>query len=209
MTGGPEIPEAKEASGALGEDTVELELTAAEQLELSRASESRASEAATLTAVADKPGYDTFAYARTRRADVVGTITFAALVCGIAAAAGWHALLGAPAAQGASAPTTHPTAVTRAQPLRALVQLPNPFDPTEMFELPAETSEADARSAIAELLLRRARERQQQGFDLRRASTHHPHPAASAKPSDVFVTKLLAPASKLSDPPGSRNPTVD
>jgi hypothetical protein len=42
----------------------------------------------------------------------------------------------------------------------------NPFDPNEVFEFPAGTSEAEARDAAAEILMARAMERQRQ-FDAR------------------------------------------
>jgi hypothetical protein len=181
-----------------GEDTVELELTAAEQLELARA---HAAALGSPKTSPDKPGYDTFIYARTRRVDVAGTITFAALVCGATAAMGWHALLREPVAREAAATAfvTRPAPIVRAQPRPAVVQVVNPFDATEVFELPAQTSEAEAREAIADLLLQRARERRQQGFELHRASSHQPHPAAPVKPSDVFVTKLLSSVNRFDD----------
>jgi hypothetical protein len=42
----------------------------------------------------------------------------------------------------------------------AIVKYPNPFDPTEIFEFPPGTNRTDARQAVADLLLQRARERQ-------------------------------------------------
>ena len=184
-----------------GDDTVELELTAAEQLELARA---HAAALGPPKMSPDKPGYDTFVYARTRRVDLVGTITFAALVCGATAAMGWHALIREPVAREAAttagtAFVTRPAPIVRAQPRPAVVQVVNPFDATEVFELPAQTSEAEAREAIADLLLQRARERRQQGFELHRASSHQPHRAAPVKPSDVFVTKLLSSVNRFDD----------
>lgn len=190
MTGGADrIP---------GEDTVELELTAAEQLELARA---HAAALGPPSVSPDKPGYDTFVFARTRRVDVVGTVTFAALVCGATAAMGWHALIREPAARAAviTASATRPAPTVRAQPRPAVMRVVNPFDATEVFELPAQMSEADATDAIAELLLQRARERRQQGFELPRASSHHRHPAVPVKPADVFVTKLLSPENRIGD----------
>lgn len=42
----------------------------------------------------------------------------------------------------------------------SVVRFPNPFDPSEVFEFPEGTTEADARAAVAEILMDRARERQ-------------------------------------------------
>jgi len=39
------------------------------------------------------------------------------------------------------------------------VHFANPFDPSEVFEFPPGTSESDARQAVADILLQRARER--------------------------------------------------
>lgn len=41
------------------------------------------------------------------------------------------------------------------------VQFTNPFDPSEVFEFPAGTSHAEARDAVADLLLKRATERRE------------------------------------------------
>lgn len=43
------------------------------------------------------------------------------------------------------------------------VRIANPFDPEEVFEFPAGTSEAAARDAAAEILMERARSRRSQG----------------------------------------------
>jgi hypothetical protein len=205
MTGEHEIPPVH-GSHLVGEDTVELELTVSEQLVLARAA-----EVAMTPVVPYRAGYDTFVYTRTRRADVAGTITFAALVCGITAAVGWHALVAEPSARAiaTTAVIQSAPAVRVEPPPPAVVQVQNPFDATEIFEFPAETSEAEARTAIAELLLQRARERRQQGFDLSRASRHHARAVAPVNPSDVFVTKLLSPASRFSDTPGPRSGTPE
>jgi hypothetical protein len=40
------------------------------------------------------------------------------------------------------------------------VQFANPFDPSEIFEFPAGTSETEAKQAVADMLLQRARDRQ-------------------------------------------------
>jgi hypothetical protein len=47
------------------------------------------------------------------------------------------------------------------------VHFANPFDAAEIFEFPAGTSETDAREAVAELLLERARDRLSPSPDIR------------------------------------------
>jgi hypothetical protein len=202
MSGGCD-PQGMGESRDAAEDTVELELSAAEQLELARAADAAFGPS---QVEPKEPGYDTFVYMRTRRADVAGTITFAALVCAITAAVGWHSLIGEPASTSVATPAavTAPSIPPMA-PARAVVQVPNPFDATEVFELPAETSEADARSAIAEVLLQRAQERRSQGLHLRGASRHHMSPIPASKPADVFVTRVLGPANRFADAPGPQS----
>ena len=57
-----------------------------------------------------------------------------------------------------AAPATPAPPVVQAQ--GEPVQVKNPFDPTEVFQFPAGTTEMDAHSAVAALLLQRARDRQ-------------------------------------------------
>lgn len=206
MIGAPELPAGASGARDPAEDTVELELTAAEQLELSQT----ANAAPRLPEmVSGKPGYDTFVCRRTERIDFVCTLTFAALVLGITAATGWRALVGQPTAPAvAIAAPVAPAPAAPAQPRGPIVQVVNPFDATEVFEFPAETTETEARSAIAELLLQRARERRRQGFYLRRASNRHqPPPIAADNPPDVFVTRLSGPANGFAGTPSLRAKT--
>jgi hypothetical protein len=51
-----------------------------------------------------------------------------------------------------------PTPVTVAEPP---VRIVNSFDKTEVFEFPAGTSKADARAAVADILMKRALERRE------------------------------------------------
>jgi hypothetical protein len=176
-----------------GKDTVELELTAAQQLELSQAANAAARPPEMVTG---KIGYDSFVCRRTERIDFVCTLTFVMLVLGITAATGWRALVGQPTALAvAIAVPVAPAPAANAQPRGPVVQVINPFDATEVFEFPAGTAESEARNATAELLLQRARERRRQGFDLRRASNRHqPPPIAADNRPEVFVTRLSGAA---------------
>ena len=191
MIGGPELSAGADGARYPADDTVELELTAAQQLELSQAANAAAPEM-----VPAKPGHDSFVFRRTQRIDFACTLTFAALVLGITAASGWRALIGQPTAPAvAIAAAAAPAPEANAQPRNAVVRVINPFDATEVFEFPAETTKSEARNAIAELLLQRGRERRRQGFDPPRPSNRHrPPPIAADIPPDVFVTRLSGPA---------------
>jgi hypothetical protein len=52
-----------------------------------------------------------------------------------------------------------PLAAVTDPPEQDPVRVVNPFDASEVFEFPAETSESDAQTAVAELLLKRAQDR--------------------------------------------------
>ena len=66
-----------------------------------------------------------------------------------------------------------------AEPPAPPVQVRNPFDATEVFEFPAGTSETEARKAVAEQLLQRARDRRSQGPGSKHASRRRPPPGAA------------------------------
>jgi hypothetical protein len=201
----PEVSATAGSAREPGEDTVELELTAAEQLELSESDNAAARPPEIL---ARKPGHDSSVCRRTERIDFVSTLTFAALVLGITAASGWRALVGqptVPAPAVAIAVPLAPAPAANEQPPGPVVQVINPFDATEVFEFPAGTTASDARNAIAELLLQRAGERRRQGLDLRRASNRHqPPPIAADSPPDVFVSRSSGPANGFAGTPSLR-----
>jgi hypothetical protein len=54
--------------------------------------------------------------------------------------------------------------------------------------------ESEAREAVAELLLSRARDRRAEGLALRRAGNLQPDRGAAVPQHEVFVTRLLARA---------------
>ena len=173
-------------SPTASEETVEFELTAEQQLELKRAAGAWAAP----PAEAGGSAYDSYICRRTDRVDRVCTIAFATVVLGLTVVTGWRAIDAAPTPPPVVARVITPSRVPApAEPRPAVVQVINPFDSTEVFELPANTSESDARSAIAELLLQRARERFRQGFDVHRVSNRRAHPRADSS-ADVFVTRL-------------------
>jgi hypothetical protein len=68
-------------------------------------------------------------------------------------------------------PEPPPPTSTAPEPLR----YPNPFDASEVFEFPPGTSEVEARDAVADLLLQRARDRVRHPTQQVRVA--HPKPA--------------------------------
>ncbi len=178
-------------------DTVELELSPAEHRQLSRMYE------AAMRVSAASPAYDRFICERAQRADALGTTTFAAIVCAIGGLVGRHVLDRGSAPQISSVATPMPAATAPQTALPAPQQVANPFDPTEVFELPAGMDESAARNAIAEVLLERARERVARGLDRsRRRTGTRSHPVVAPKPSDVFVTSIVPAASGLAGSAG-------
>jgi hypothetical protein len=169
----------------LGEETMELELTAEEQLELSRAAEAVDAQGPC------HPDYETYIRTRTRRADLAGTVTFAALVLVGFAFAGWRALREprAPADIAFQSMPDSPVDLP-VSPLRTFVRVANPFDAGEVFEIPADMTEAEARDAIAAVLLQRGHERLQQGIHLQRG----PRTRAPTMVADVIVTPVARPS---------------
>jgi hypothetical protein len=195
MIGELELPAAGSCAREPGEDTVELELTAAEQLELSQAANAVPGSSEVKLG---KPGHDSFVCRRTERIDFVSTLTFVALVLGVTAASGWHALVGQPTAPTvAIAVPVAPAPAPDVQPPGPVVQVKNPFDPAEVFELPAGTTESAARDAVGELLLQRARGRLRLGFAERHREYHvgaggTPNPLRSVSPPGADTVTLTA-----------------
>ncbi len=174
--------------------TVELELSPAEQRELARMYEAACEPP---HRPATSPNYDRYICERAQRADALGTTTFAAVVCAVAGLVGWHVLGGEspPKILAAAAPARTAPAPQKTPPVA--LKVANPFDPTEVFELPAGMPEADARDAVAELLLERARERVAQGLDRHGGGGPRSHAAAAPTPSDVVVTTVVPGRSAL------------
>jgi hypothetical protein len=79
-------------------------------------------------------------------------------------------------------PVVAPLAAVEAPPEieQPPVQVANPFDKSEVFEFPAGTTDAQARDAVADMLMKRAMERQDQ-LNLRRAAHKRQNMVASTK----------------------------
>jgi len=127
----------------------------------------------------DVPEYDTYICRRTDRVDRVCTIMFATLLLGLSVVTGWRVTGGVrPAAAPGTTATPAPSLVAPEQRRAPVVQVANPFDSTEVFEVPANATAAEARDAIAELLLQRARQRRLQGFGMHHESNPGAHEIA-------------------------------
>jgi hypothetical protein len=198
MIPGSEGPTTAGSAHDSSDDTIELELTGEQELALSRAA-----EAARATARPDESGpvlsvpeYENFASRRVARIDFVCNVTFAVAVLGIAVASLWPASDRQPPAPAVTsvAPLAEVAPAGPAEPQGAPVQIRNAFDATEVFEFPHGTTESEAREAVAELLLSRARDRRAEGLALRRAGNLQPGRGAAVKQPEVFVTRLLARA---------------
>jgi hypothetical protein len=186
------------AARELGDETVEIQLTAEEQLLLSQAEElaTRVTCAAPELEAHSQPAAagDNFVWQRTARIDAISTATF--VIVGLCIAGGaWHGHRAVPSARiPAIAAVTAAAAPARPVPVVAEeppLQLRNPFDRSEVFEFPAATSEDHARELIAALLLQRAQGRLSQPGESTRAVPRRLSHSAQT-PSEVFVTKLTA-----------------
>jgi hypothetical protein len=137
------------------------------------------------------------AFRPTSRIDFVCNVIFAVAVPGIAVALLWpapdrHSPALAPAVASA-APLAKVALAVPAEPQGAPVRIKNAFDATEVFEFPPGTTESEARQAVAERLLHRARDRRAEGLALRRASNLQPDRGAAVQQPEVLVTKVARP----------------
>ena len=182
------------------EDTIDLELTGEQGLALSRAA-----EAARGTARPDESGpvlpvpeHENSTFRRTARIDFVCNVIFGVAVLGIFVAFLWPASARHPPAPAvtSAAPLAEvvPVPAGPAEPQGAPVRVENAFDATEVFEFPHGTTESEAREAVAERLLSRARDRRAEGLALRRAGNLQLDRGASVQQPELFVTRLLARA---------------
>ena len=174
------------------DDTVELELTGEQGVALSQAAEAARPDES--RAVLSAPEYKNFAFARMARIDFLCNMTFALAGVGIVVFFLWpavHRHLPTPAvASTASLAMVTPARLAKlAEPQGTPVRIKNAFDATEVFEFPLGTSESEAREAVAELLLSRARDRHVERLPLRRAVTLQRERGAALQQPNVFVTR--------------------
>ena len=153
-------------------DTIELELTPEQVLALSHGAETAHAHTATTlspsaparpAAAAAKPRTQSGGASRFR----FWPLGLTAAVVGLSATIAWWSALPDPADPDPPvvvAATPDPPAAVPAPPPPVQEQGPpvrvkNPFDSSEVFEFPAGTTQAEARDAVAELLMQRALER--------------------------------------------------
>jgi hypothetical protein len=184
----------------MDEDTIEMELTGGEQLQLSQAAEGTHATARPIGASSESlsPSFGSLVYRRTARIDFICGLTFALAGVGITAATVWHAANRNPPAPAvtSTAPAVPPLAAP-AEKQGPPVQARNPFDATEVFEFPAETTKTEAREAMAELLLQRARDRRGLGVGIKHAGSPHPGRGAADKQPDVLVSESSGRPSRV------------
>jgi len=139
------------------DDTIEFQLSAAQVQELSQAAHVGRAESPPAKAAASPPPL--------RRHSPWTTVAVATAMSAMSSGITYLATARAPPGR-ATEPTGLSTTLAalptpEADPPREVqVTFANPFDATEVFTFPAGTSETDARDAVAELLLIRARDRQ-------------------------------------------------
>lgn len=195
MMPGPEGPTTAGSADDSSDETIELKLGSEQQLALSQAAEAAAvttrdDESRPALSVRENKN---FASRRTTRIDFVCNLTFAVVALGIAVGWLWPASY-----RHRPAPPPLP-AITRAvslpelahaepaAPRGASMQIRNAFDPAEVFEFPHGTTESEARAAVADLLLSRARERLAGRVVLRRTSNLQPDRGAAAPQPGALV----------------------
>jgi hypothetical protein len=166
-----------------------MELAGERGLGLSQAAQEVRSTACPVETTSSlSPTFGSLVYRRTARIDFVCSLTLAVAVVGITAATVGHVADRKPAAAAVTSMSRPvvPAPAPPAEPRGQLVQVRNPFDATEVFEFPAETSKTEARKAVAELLLQRARDRRRPGIGIEHAGAR----AATGEPPEALVTKL-------------------
>jgi hypothetical protein len=148
------------------------------------------------------PGHTGFASRRTARIDFVCNVTFAMAVLGVAVAFVWPVsnrhppvpvitstlALAEVSSAGPSEPVEQPGAPVRIR---------NAFDATEVFEFPHGTTKSEAREAVGELLLSRARDRRAEGLALRRVRNLQTDRGGAQQPV-ALVARLHARAMERS-----------
>jgi hypothetical protein len=166
-------------SPVIGDDTIELQLTAEQLLELSQAAEAAEPLAPAQIPAAPAPRPSN----RSRHRHLKPIAKMAGVLFGYVVLTWWSASQlpwrPQPIATAAARPAViSPRPVLIASSSIPAVRVINPFDATEVFEFPAGTSRADGRAKVAQILLQRARERQSQW--------QHIKPAASLRTASLY-----------------------
>ena len=193
------------------EDTLELELTPEQMLRLSQAAKRVQRTVPPVESTHGSPSHASpFPEPRLQVVSAkrfrLLPLTLAAAVAGITGGITWwaaaqHTAEGDPPAPTVTCPSPAPApALTSlaailpppaapAKPQGPPVEVRNPFDATEVFVFPTGTSDTDARGAMAELLLQRARDRRSQGVGIEHADSRHPSRGAADKNPVTAATR--------------------
>ena len=172
---------------AIGDETIELELTAEEMLLLSQAAEVAEPVApAQISAVTARGRQSPWlaspspigisASSRARRWHPAPLVKMMGAIIAYVALAWWGAsqLAGQPqppvtAAARPAIVVPQPASMTSSA--KPAIRVINPFDATEVFEFPAGTSNDEGREKVAQILLQRAHERQSQWEHIKPVAT--------------------------------------
>jgi hypothetical protein len=193
---------------ATGDDTVELQLTAEQMQELSRAAELAESVEPAQVSAFGAPGRLSSAFTAPQPPPAHGPASpahpwrpvplakMAAALAGYVVLAWWSAsqLAGQPQPTVAAAvrpAVIGPRPALVADSPKPALRVVNPFDVTEVFEFPAGTSTAEGHAKVAQVLLQRARERQSQW--------EHIKPLASLRTASLYRSGKTSPL-QLSNP---------
>jgi hypothetical protein len=162
------------------EDTIELQLSAEELQELYIAASVEYTECPTNEVVVPRK--------HVRRHSRWAAVVAAVAVAGTSSGITYLATVQAPPIPVAEVHSPAPRAAPVPEvPPPPPVRFVNPFDATEVFELPAGMSENDARNAVAEFLLDRARARVAASAETLRGSgqaVHHKQPESATRLAD-------------------------
>jgi hypothetical protein len=144
------------------DDTIELHCSAAQLQELSRAADEREEAPRTEIALAPPPPARPVRLGRERRRSSWTTVSAAAALSAVSSGVTYLATTSArdnTSDQRLSQVLLAPVETPAPAPPQEPVSFVNPFDSAEIFLFPAGTSQSEARDAVAEFLLERARER--------------------------------------------------
>ncbi|MBV9345951.1 MAG: hypothetical protein JO341_12235 [Gammaproteobacteria bacterium] len=130
---------------------------------------------------------------RAARIDLAGNLTLAGAALAVAVAFMWPTSKPPHATPPVAPPVARVSEVAPeapAEPPGEPVRIRNAFDRTEVFEFPAGTSEADAKAAVAQMLLSRAHDR----WAARRGGNAQTRRQAANEQPDALANKLLVRA---------------
>jgi hypothetical protein len=174
---------------AIGDDTIELQLTPEQVLELSRAAE------------VAKPAAPASRFRHWHRTPIAkmaaATLGYVALAWWSSSQLAWRPEPSAAAAATPAIAIPQPASISESS--EPAVRVMNPFDVKEVFEFPAGTGQAEGRAKVAQILMQRAHERQSQW--------EHIKPAASLRTASLYRARYFQ--TRISDGAKPATPFTD